>query len=70
VAEVHHWNYSKASYPMQVLDARNLVPVGSRAEHVLLHQYTSEPSKGIFRQIDMLHQKDIPDWTSILQGGE
>jgi filamentous hemagglutinin len=44
IAEVHHWNYSKADYPDQVFDPRNLFPVDSRGLHTIIHQdTTSDP---------------------------
>jgi hypothetical protein len=32
VATIHHWNYSKANYPYQVVDPRNLMPIYGRSQ--------------------------------------
>ncbi|MET4083681.1 hypothetical protein ABIB40_003653 [Pedobacter sp. UYP30] len=44
--EVHHWNYSKSTYPEQITNPKNLTEPIDRATHTNVHQQTtSNPSK-------------------------
>jgi hypothetical protein len=38
---IHHWNFSKAAYPNQVFDPRNLFPTRSFEQHKAIHQLMS-----------------------------
>jgi filamentous hemagglutinin len=41
IAEVHHWNFPKHQFPLQVFDPRNLYITSTRAQHELLHRLTT-----------------------------
>ncbi len=48
-AETHHWNYNKATYPLDLFNPENLFPTATRKQHELLHRLTSSnPNPGLF----------------------
>ncbi|MBK4217701.1 PAAR/RHS domain-containing protein [Paracoccus caeni] len=67
IAQTHHWNYNKGSYPTQIVDPRHLVPTPSRAVHQQIHQATtSNPSKPWAGPIADEHRINIPDHSTPL----
>ncbi|WP_207780482.1 RHS repeat domain-containing protein, partial [Pokkaliibacter plantistimulans] len=66
--EIHHWNYSKGHYPLQVVDPRNLVIAikkdgkTSRAVHTEMHRATTSNDSDIWTgPIDEKHKLEIDD---------
>lgn len=47
--EIHHWNYNKGKYPLQLLDPRNLVEPASRASHTVWHRLTTSNLSKIWK---------------------
>ncbi|MGB0901807.1 RHS repeat domain-containing protein, partial [Halocynthiibacter sp.] len=67
IAQVHHWNYNKGSYPTQIVDPRHLVPVSSRDLHTILHRQTTSNPGNIWKgPISPEHVINIPDWSTPL----
>ena len=50
VAEVHHWNFNKGSYPTQIVDPRHLVPVADRNTHEAIHRATTSDPGNIWKE--------------------
>ena len=65
--EIHHWNYSKGEYPLQVTDPQNLVQTPDRQtswnSHQAIHEATSsDPNTAIGKwkgPIDAIHELPI-----------
>ena len=67
IAEVHHWNFNKGSFPTQIVDSRNLVPVSSRDIHTWLHEMTTMNPGNIWAgPVAPEYILQIPDWATHL----
>lgn len=66
IAQVHHWNFPKEQFAQQIVDARHLVPVDSRAVHEALHQVTTGGSKWA-GPINPINEIPIGDWSNVLR---
>ncbi|RJE85363.1 RHS repeat-associated core domain-containing protein [Paracoccus onubensis] len=67
VAQVHHWNYNKGSFPTQIVDPRHLVPTPSRQVHEDIHRATTSNTSNIWKgPIANQHRIIIPDHSTPL----
>ena len=61
--QVHHWNFNKGDFPLQVTDPRNLVHTTDRQinwnSHQALHEATSSTTNFWKDQIDPIHELPI-----------
>ncbi|WP_370663765.1 DUF6861 domain-containing protein [Massilia antarctica] len=66
IAEVHHWNFGKSSFPEGIVDSRNLVPVETRALHQEIHTATSSSTNIWGGTVAPQHQLPLEGWFTTL----
>lgn len=61
VYAVHHWNFDRNTFPLQIVDPRHLALVQDRATHEAIHRATSSTTDIWAGPIDARHVLPIPN---------